>query len=128
MTYCQNSNKPLTESSVDFYPAVTHPDSIGRCLEKSGVLEMAATRCGAKRGDGTVWLIIRLSSSPEHLQFTSQSSTLPSGKVVPSSAVSPLCSSPYRRAVGIFHFHLASAPSCRALFLIESPRGSRWLP
>jgi len=49
----------------------------------------------------------------------------------PSSAVSHPHPPSYRRAVGIFHFHLAEIvparmPSCRALFLIEGPRGSRW--
>lgn len=68
---------------------------------------------GARSGDGTVWLIIRLSGSPEHLQFTSQSpALLPSGEKRSALLPSLHSSSSFSPAIltsGNFRFHFAEA-------------------
>lgn len=136
VTYCRNGNEALTESSVDFSSASnSSPNQLADVSRKAEYWKWR--QCDAERGteaEQSGWLSdypvlrnicnLRLRVPP-----------FPRGRLpllLPSlSSVHP--SSPYRRAVEIFHFHFAEVvrscePSCRALFSIEGPRGSRWLP
>lgn len=110
----------LSRATATFLSQVTHPESIGRCLEKSGILEMAAER---RRNSLADYPIIRFSGTfaiyvSEFYPFLSLSLS----KQARGESFPFLCLSSTLVFVstsrGKFRFHLAkvvfraSTPSC----------------